>query len=48
VVTLFDEDTFTMIDNNNNGKVLLKGCLDGKINKLNGTVVPPKKQISFC
>lgn len=48
VVILNDEDTFTMIDNNNNGKVMLKGCLDGKMYKLNVTVVPPKKQISFC
>lgn len=48
VVTLFDEDTFTMIDKNNNGKVAFKGCLDEKMYKLNAMVVPPKKQISYC
>ncbi len=37
-----------MIDKNNNGKVMFKGCLDGKMYKLNVTVVPPKKQISSC
>jgi hypothetical protein len=47
VVTLFDEDTFTMIDKNNNGKIMLKGSLDGKMYKFIATVVPPKKQISF-
>jgi hypothetical protein len=46
VVILFDEDTFTMIDKNNNGKVMFKGFLDGKMYKFNVTIVPPNKQIN--
>jgi hypothetical protein len=31
VTTLFNEDTFTMSDKNNNGVTLLEGCLDEKM-----------------
>jgi hypothetical protein len=31
VTTLFNEDTFTMIDKNNNEVTLLEGCLDEKM-----------------
>jgi len=31
VTTLFNEDTFTMIDKNNNGVTLLESCLDEKM-----------------
>jgi hypothetical protein len=31
VTTLFNEDTFIMIDKNNNGVTLLEGCLDEKM-----------------
>jgi hypothetical protein len=42
---VYDEDTFIMINKNNDGIVILKGCLDGKMYMLDVIVVPLRKQI---
>jgi hypothetical protein len=40
---MFDVDAFMIINKNNNGIVIPKGCLDGKMYMLDVIVVPLRK-----